>query len=478
MDAQATEKGKTPSMGFESLQQTNQKLRQNPDLSDHNKEVLQDFFRKARSGGAGDAILRDYSSRFNKLAEVIDFKLYEPTQRDLERVVAAFNTDEVKKNNGQKYSDYSKDKFWSTLSKFYNWFIKKEGKGYNEDIDGPELLEDLEIKVDLSVEVDPDRKPTPKEVKKVANQADTLRNKAIILFGWATGARVGELFDTEYNDNPLRWKDLEFKEDKIWVKLKGKSGEREIPVKTSKPVMEDLWDNSDADLEDPVFRQSKSKSICPKCKAELNLTGSNTHLEYKRYDCPECRWEGKGPEIDKKKKPLRDHSARKILRKLVKRAGLKGEFDDNPHDFFRKSRAIYKTRVGYTEHQLRAFFGWSETSDAPKHYIALVKEDLEKAFAEEHGEEVEYNSGYDEEALRPVECVSCGTVNSATVDMCKECGQALTDQGEELTKSDSMQDLKGSLQDAISEKYPDKDKEEIEEMINKPFIDVFQDLSG
>lgn len=54
-------------MAFDSLGQTNWKLAQNPELSDHNKEVLDDFLRKVRSGGAGSATLRDYSSRFNKL---------------------------------------------------------------------------------------------------------------------------------------------------------------------------------------------------------------------------------------------------------------------------------------------------------------------------------------------------------------------------------------------------------------------------
>lgn len=476
MTVEATEKGKTQLMGFDSLKQTNTKLFQNPELSEHNKQVLEDFFRKARSGGAGNAILRDYASRFNKLAEEIDFELDKPEQKDLEKLVGDFNTDKIRKNNGDKYSDYSKDKFWSTLSKFYNWFIKKEGKGYNEDIDGPELLEDLEIKVDLSVEVDPDRKPTPEEVKKVANQADTLRNKALILFMWATGARVGEVFDTQYNENPLRWKDLEFREDKVWVKLKGKSGEREIPVKTSKPVMEDYWDSSDAKPEDPVFRQTRAKSLCPKCESKLDLTGSNTHLEYKQYRCPECNWEGKGPEIIKEKKPLRDQSARKILRKLVKRAELKGEFDDNPHDFFRKSRAIYKVRVGYTEHQLRGFFGWSETSDAPKHYIALVKEDLEKALAEEFGEEVEYDNGYDEDALRPVECVSCSTVNSATKDLCKECGNALNEQGEELTKEKNVQGLEKRIGEVAEERG--MTQEEVMELFDMSFIDAVEVMFG
>jgi hypothetical protein len=52
-------------------------------------------------------------------------------------------------------------------------------------------------------------------VKEFANQADTLGDKAIILFGWAIGARVGEIFETQYTDRPLLWKDLEFWQDKI-----------------------------------------------------------------------------------------------------------------------------------------------------------------------------------------------------------------------------------------------------------------------
>jgi hypothetical protein len=66
-------------MGFNSLEQTNQKLATNPDLSEHNKEVLDDFFRKIRSGGAGDSTLQDYASRLNKLAEEIDFDLDNPS---------------------------------------------------------------------------------------------------------------------------------------------------------------------------------------------------------------------------------------------------------------------------------------------------------------------------------------------------------------------------------------------------------------
>jgi hypothetical protein len=43
--------------------------------SQHKKKVLNDFFRKARSGAAKEPKLTDYSSRLNRLAEFIDFEL-------------------------------------------------------------------------------------------------------------------------------------------------------------------------------------------------------------------------------------------------------------------------------------------------------------------------------------------------------------------------------------------------------------------
>jgi site-specific recombinase XerD len=463
-------------MTFNSLQRTNKKLASNPELSEHNKEVLEDFFKKARSGGSGKAILRDYSSRFNKLAEVIDFKLDEASKEDIEEIYAKFNQDRIKKNNGSNYADISKDKFDSTLKKFYNWFIKKQGKGYNPDLNGPELVEDVEMNISLSTEVNPDRLPTPKEVRKVGKHAQNLRDQTLILLLWSTGARVGEMFKTEYNDYVLRWNNITFQEDKVWVELKGKTGKREIPVKTGKPLLEKYYKETDANPEDPVFKQINNKTYCPECKSHTSLEGSNTTEKSKKYSCKKCEWTGNGIEAVKKKPALSDDAVRRILERTIERSGLKGEFKENPHDFGRKSRAVYKARIGNTEHQLRAFFGWSETSDSPKHYIECVKEDLEKALAEEFGEDVEYDNGYDEEALRPVECVSCGQVNSPVQDLCIECGNALTDQGEEVTRSESSQGLSDSLSELAEEQ--DIPTEEFAEMLeNKSAIELMKKLT-
>jgi hypothetical protein len=190
-------------MTFQALRQTNSKLFQNPELSDHNKQVLEDFFRKARAGGGSKPTLSDYSSRFHKIIQHIDFQLDNPSQEDLELLVSKFNQDEIRKNNGEPYGDYSKNKFWKSISKFYNSFIKRKGKGYNKSVDGPELIQDLEISVELSTKVNPDSLPTPSEVRKVVKHANSLRDKAVILVSWSTGARVGEIFETQYDKNFL-----------------------------------------------------------------------------------------------------------------------------------------------------------------------------------------------------------------------------------------------------------------------------------
>jgi len=68
-------------MRFDALKQTNEKLQNNEELSDHNKEVLDEFFRKLKSQGVGNPAIGDYASRFNVLAKHINFKLDEPEKK-------------------------------------------------------------------------------------------------------------------------------------------------------------------------------------------------------------------------------------------------------------------------------------------------------------------------------------------------------------------------------------------------------------
>jgi hypothetical protein len=95
--------------------------------------------------------------------------------------------------------------------------------------------------------------------------------------------------------------------------------------------------------------------------------------------------------------------------------------------------------------------------------------------AEEFGEDVDYNNGYDEEALRPVECVKCQTINSPVNDLCSECGNALSDQGEQVTDSRNTQGLSDSLSEMAERN--DVPTDEFAEMLeNKSAIELMQEL--
>jgi len=292
-------------MTFQALKQTNQKLFQNPKLSEHNKEVLNDYFRYKKAN-VGKTHLHDIASRFNRLAEKIDFPLDNPEKRDIENLIGAINHDEIRREDGGLYSEYSKDSLYKTLSNFYTDFL--DHKDWFEDFDNPANIE---------VKVEPEKIPNPSQIREIASQSNNLRDKTLIMFGWATGARIGELLytrETHKYPEGIKWRDIRFKGDEMWVTLRGKTGEREIPVRTSKPLMEQLWEQSEKNLEKHVFRQLNPSNICPKCNSKLNAKNRSRNYNQRKYECKNCNWEGKHTQADKERRPLDDSAARKMLK--------------------------------------------------------------------------------------------------------------------------------------------------------------------
>ena len=123
------------------------------------------------------------------IAEDIDFKLDNPEKSDIEMIVGDLNEDIITRENGEPYAIDTKETIYNALTKFYTQFIKTEGKGYSEDIDGEALFEDVDLQEQSEVDIDRERKATPEQVKEVADHAKNLTHKAIILFGWSTGFR-------------------------------------------------------------------------------------------------------------------------------------------------------------------------------------------------------------------------------------------------------------------------------------------------
>ncbi|MFB6100524.1 MAG: tyrosine-type recombinase/integrase [Candidatus Nanohalobium sp.] len=441
METQTREAEKMP---FQAVKQTNQKLHSNPEISEHNKEVLDEFFRTMQTRGTGESTLKDYASRFNSLSEYIDFELDEADRRDLENIIAGFNTDHITKRNGKPYSDYSKKKFWKTISVFYNSFIGKKGKGFKEEVDGTELIEDLEISTNIDHDIDLETRPTPEHVQSVAEQTNNLRDRALILFGWATGSRIGELSKTpdhQQHPEPIKWKDIKFKEKEMHVTLEGKTGKRTIPIRVSMPVMKQLFNEENPDLADPVFQQMQPRLYCPECGERAKSLGRRNY-ENRIYRCTSdgCEWEGKHTDAVKRRKPMKDQDMRKVLRNAVKQAKNKDLIPDTitrkPHWFWRDARALYWASKDKNEQFLRSFFGWSSTSDAPKHYLEVMQESVLSGVREDFGEELsESERRFNQDSLKPWKC-HCGEWVSHLQGYCPECGSEATEKLEEHNKPD------------------------------------------
>ncbi|MFB6159214.1 MAG: hypothetical protein ABEJ95_06190, partial [Candidatus Nanohalobium sp.] len=64
----------------------------------------------------------------------------------------------------------------------------------------------------------------------------------------------------------------------------------------------------------------------------------------------------------------------------------------------------------------------------------------------------------------------------ATADMCKECGNPLTDQGEELTRDEGTQKFEKGIGEIAEQQ--DMSEEELQELFNMQFDEAVKKLFG
>lgn len=108
------------------------------------------------------------------------------------------------------------------------------------------------------------------------------------------------------------------------------------------------------------------------------------------------------------------------LWQFVERAGKTAELkkDIHPH-LFRHSAATERARLGWNEAQMRAYFGWSRSSDMPTRYVHLAGLDYEEIELERRGKNGRGDKG--RPALSPLVCKVCRAENLATATFCQAC---------------------------------------------------------
>ncbi len=222
-----------------------------------------------------------------------------------------------------KYTVQTVNEFRKGLRKFFKWL-----KG--EDWDGLKPLRG---------ERKDNRKPdilTEEEIMRMIEAVRDPRDKALIALGYEAGLRIGELAN-------LRWKDVIWTEHGAKIKVRGKTGERVIPVVMAAPYLA-RWMHHH-----PKYDMNRGKPD-PNSFVFVNI-GSP----------------GYG-------RPMKYEMLSKVIKKAAERAGIDRRV--YPH-ILRHSRATVLANY-LTEAQMCHFFGWVQGSDMPRIYVHLSGRDIDE----------------------------------------------------------------------------------------------------
>lgn len=225
---------------------------------------------------------------------------------------------------------------------------------------------------------------TPEDIELLINYAKNLRDKAYFAVLYESGARKGELEE-------LQLKHIVFDENGAVITLpKGKTGARRIRLVFSAGYLRNWIDNHPLKLDRNSWLWASSWD-------------EKVHVHYMTF------WGS--------------------LRLAAKRAGIEKRV--NPHSF-RHARATHLAR-DLTEQQLKAYLGWTASSNMAGIYVHLSGKDLDKAILKLNGIATEEEPEH--KALKTIKCPRCKEIQDKKASFCFKCGIPLNETSS--TKIDS-----------------------------------------
>ena len=286
-------------------------------------------------------------------------------EEELKRIVINVDKDKT-------IADWTKYNRKVVLKRFYKWLL-------GDDEEYPKIVKWIKIKSPKN-SVLPEYLLTEDEVLRMIDCADTIRDKAFLYALYESGARMGEMLS-------LQIKDVTFGEHLTSILVKGKTGQRRIPLVVCTAYISD-WINMHP------FRQN------PEAFLWCALYSGN-----RRPDKQLCYF-----------------SVVKMLRNAAKKAGVNKRV--NPHTF-RHSRATHLAKK-LTEAQLKQFFGWVQSSSMASQYVHLSGRDLDNAVLGLYGITTEEEKSAVK--ISQEKCPRCEMPNPSNFMLCRRCGSALNDE--------------------------------------------------
>jgi len=332
----------------------------------NNNALIKDFIRFLGLHDIGKERQKKYRYHLNKIVQIIPNKTLDQLNKtDIEELVT--------KIDDSKLAEWTKHDYRVAIKKFFTWFHNKD----NEDLDeweNPKIIKWLKIKRPKVAKKLPSELLTPQDIQFLVENSRGLREKALLLTLYESGARIGELRN-------LKIKDVVFDDFGCLVNLFGKTGYRKVRLIGSTPAISQ-W----LELQHPKKDDLNSYLFC------------NTHKK----------------NIGGK---LSYQSIRDVLQRLKRRTGFKKPL--NPH-IFRHSRAT-ELSEHLTDAQRCNFFGWIQGSQVCRVYTHL--QDTDRAILELNGL-VEKDKNKDGR-FKNIICPRCKFSNPYGSEICKNCSMGL-----------------------------------------------------
>lgn len=323
------------------------------------KKVILDFYHECATRGLSKARVVKYLDTIERTARIFDKPIEYVTKNDIANFVS--------KIEEKDYSEWTRHDYKLILKIFFRWLRKTE--------DYPEEVKWIKTRIKNN-NLLPEEVLTEDEIKKMAECAFNLRDKALILVLYESGCRIGEILS-------LRIRNVQFDDYGAVLLVSGKTGDRRVRVIASAPKLSS-WIENHPLSEDPNAPLWVSFSTRNK---HQNLSYAATKL---------------------------------MLKKVGKKAGVKKRI--YPH-LFRHSRATFLANF-LTEAQLKLFFGWVQDSRMASTYVHLSGRDVDNALLRLQG--ISRETVKKETRLKTIKCVRCDKTNSPASKFCMRCGSPLT----------------------------------------------------
>ncbi len=327
-------------------------------ISEDDKILIERFLKKNRSDGIGYARLRKLSQTLPMISEKLKVGFENAKESHIRDIVREYEEGD--------FSYWTRHDVKVIIKKFYKWLNNDEY---------PQPVKWINTTIPYSQKMQPKDSDllTDEDIKKLIENTDHPRNKALIAVLAESGARIGEVGNLTINR-------VNVDANGAVLSVHGKTGSRRIRIITSTPYLVN-WINNHPEKNNP--------------HAPLWVSvGSKEYHQIMTY-------EG--------------------IRKIIKITFKKADIQKRCHPYiFRHTRACQLAHH-LTEFQMNAYFGWVQGSDMPSTYIHISGKDLDQHILAINGIKPDTEKKFVK--LQDRICSRCKTINTPTALYCTTCAE-------------------------------------------------------